>query len=92
MNWVKRIFKIFSWIVNNVKITNSNYSNSHDCNNETRINPATGLPMVNGSLDVAGNPFGAKLSDLHRHNHHHDYSGQNSINTSGGYDPFNNRY
>lgn len=30
------------------------------------VNPATGLPMMGGGVDVAGNPFGV---DLHRHDH-----------------------
>lgn len=28
------------------------------------VNPATGLPMLGGSVDVGGSPYGA---DLHRH-------------------------
>lgn len=31
------------------------------------VNPATGLPMADGAVDVQGNPFGI---DLHRHDHH----------------------
>ena len=38
------------------------------------VNPATGLPMTGGAVDVAGNPYGTEL----RH-HHHDAAG-----TSGG--------
>ena len=40
---------------------------SSDWMNETVINPATGLPMINGigGVDVAGNPYGADLSSDH---------------------------
>lgn len=38
---------------------------SSDWMNETVINPATGLPMINGigGVDVAGNPYGTDLSN-----------------------------
>ena len=29
------------------------------------VNPASGLPMMDDSMDVAGNPFGMDLSDWH---------------------------
>lgn len=36
-------------------------------------NPATGLPMTDGGIDVAGNPFGTNLADYHWHyDWHHD--------------------
>jgi hypothetical protein len=31
------------------------------------INPASGLPMLNGAVDVAGNPFGVNLNDELHH-------------------------
>ena len=36
------------------------------------VNPATGLPMLDGGIDVMGNPLGI---DLHRHDHHHHHDG-----------------
>jgi hypothetical protein len=34
------------------------------------INPASGLPMLNSAVDVAGNPFGSNLSDgMHQATH-----------------------
>lgn len=86
MNWIKLIIKACNWIADNVKVTNAGDKNNAS-KPVTRINPATGLPMVNGGLDVAGNPFGTNLSDWHRQNH---YNSNSSF--SGSYDPFNNRY
>lgn len=39
----------------------------------TRINPATGLPMIGGigGMDVQGNPYGTDLHD-HYHSRTHD--------------------
>lgn len=34
------------------------------------INPANGLPMLNDSIDIEGNPYGTDLS----HDHFHDSS------------------
>ena len=36
------------------------------------VNPATGLPMTGGAVDVAGNPYGNDLR------HHHDAAGTSS--------------
>lgn len=87
MNWMKLIIKAFNWIADNVKHANAGDKNDAS-KRVTRINPATGLPMVNGGLDIAGNPFGVNNSDWHRHNH--QYNSNSSF--SGSYDPFNNRY
>jgi hypothetical protein len=39
----------------------------------TRINPATGLPMIGGGgVDVQGNPYGTDLQDHHHHSSTHD--------------------
>jgi hypothetical protein len=40
----------------------------------TRINPATGLPMIGGigGTDVQGNPYGTDLHDHHHHSSPHD--------------------
>ena len=59
-------------------------------------NPATGLPMMGTVIDVAGNPFGATLSDHHRHDDgHHDThrfdlhdSTSWSSGMGGGHDPW----
>ncbi len=51
-----------------------NYSNV----NEFLINPATGLPMIDGigSVDVAGNVYGSDMTFDHDSHHvtHHDFS------------------
>lgn len=86
MNWMKLIIKACNWIADNVKVANASHQNDAG-KHVTRINPATGLPMVNGGLDIAGNPFGTNNFDWHRQNHH---NGSSSF--SGSYDPFNNRY
>lgn len=81
------------WFFKNIAVPNPNYQNNinHRAsnNNDTKINPATGLPMI-GSLDSMGNSFGSGASDRH-HNCNNDYHRQNSIYNST-YDPFNNRY
>lgn len=59
--------------------------NCENQSNETRYNPATGLPMV-GAMDSMGNSVGSSATD--RHN---DYS-RRSSSYSSSYDPFNNRY
>lgn len=52
------------------------------------VNPATGLPMMGGAVDVGGNPYG---TDLRREDnmatmsggaidHHHDYAGSPTSN------------
>jgi hypothetical protein len=52
----------------------------HDAWDAHRTNPATGLPMVggNGSVDVAGNPYGCDLD-----NHQWD---DNPAWPTGGFD------
>lgn len=60
------------------------------------INPATGLPMVDGAmLDVAGNPYGVDLHhqdhgiDLHQHDHGIDLHHQDhGMDLHGGLDTF----
>lgn len=46
----------------------------HDSCDVSETNPATGLPMMggNGSVDVAGNPYGVYL-DEHDLNNSHDW-------------------
>ncbi|MGT3090782.1 MULTISPECIES: hypothetical protein [Legionellaceae] len=65
---------------------------SYSKSNDTKINPASGLPMI-GCLDVNGNTFGSSSSfdDYHR-NHDNNYRIYSSTNYCNSYDPFANRY
>jgi hypothetical protein len=45
------------------------------------INPASGLPMLNGAVDVAGNPFGVNLTD----ELHHGVGQHHSSDSFGGH-------
>ncbi|HAU1387080.1 TPA: hypothetical protein KKX58_001668 [Legionella pneumophila] len=63
--------------------------NSENQSNETRYNPATGLPMI-GALDSMGNSIGSSASNRNN-DWHNDYS-RRSSSYSSSYDPFNNRY
>jgi hypothetical protein len=66
--------------------------NSSNQSNETRINPATGLPMI-GCLDVNGNSFGTNHSHDHFRRNNDDYCRHfSSTSYSSSYDPFTNRY
>lgn len=57
-----------------------------------RINPATGLPMINpgiGGVDVGGNPFGHDLDrrdDHHSHHAHHDHHHDSFGSTGSSFD------
>lgn len=42
-----------------------------DDDDDTRINPATGLPMI-GATDCMGNSFGCGSPDTYDHSHHWD--------------------
>jgi hypothetical protein len=56
-----------------------------DLHEPPAINPATGLLMMDGqgSVDVAGNPFG---TDLHRHHRDDDWSRHNRWDTGSSFD------
>lgn len=47
------------------------YSGHHSRDHHTGVNPATSLPM-NGSVDIAGNPYGTS-SPTTDHTHHNDH-------------------
>ncbi|HEM7073844.1 TPA: hypothetical protein U2K26_002761 [Legionella pneumophila] len=92
MKWIKIIFKPIIWFFKNLAVPNPNYQNNinqRNNNNETKINPSTGLPMI-GNLDSMGNSFGSSASDRN-HNWNNDYHRQNYSYTSS-YDSFTNRY
>lgn len=57
--------------------------------NQTRYNPATGLPMI-GALDTLGNSIGSSASD--RDNYLNNEYHRHSTYNNSSYDPFNNRY
>lgn len=60
---------LFDWFGNlfhsddGIGSTGSSFDTDHTCS----INPATGLPMIDGcgSVDVMGNPFGMDNDSLH---------------------------
>jgi hypothetical protein len=86
------IFKPFILFCKIIAEPNPNYRSrySHNkTNNDTEINPVTGLPMI-GNLDSLGNSFGTSASDRHS-NWHSDYHRPIQTYTSS-YDPFSNRY
>jgi len=92
MKWIKKIFKPIIFFIKSLSVSNSNYQNDINDftnNNETTINPNTGLPMI-GNLDSMGNSFGSSASDTDYHRYN-DYQHQSSSYTSS-YDPFTNRY
>ena len=47
----------------------------HDTWPATKVNPASGLPMIGdtGSVDAAGNPYGCKQDDRHRFGDNYDW-------------------
>lgn len=57
MKWIKQVIKPFLWIYNNISSPAEESSRKLCRKNDTRINPATGLPM-RGSFDSAGNTLG----------------------------------
>lgn len=102
MNILKRFLKkllksfILDPIVNGLKkkavYAKRHSFHSYSKSNDTKINPASGLPMI-GCLDVNGNTFGSSSSfdDYHR-NHDNNYRIYSSTNYCNSYDPFANRY
>lgn len=93
MKWIKIIFKSIVEFFKSCWVPDPNYqsniNHSSNNNNETKINPSNGLPMI-GSLDSMGNSFGSSAADRNN-SYHDDYHRQNSSYTSS-YDPFTNRY
>lgn len=85
MKWIKILCKPFIWIYNNVDPIETDHITANGKNNETTINPATGLPM-SGAFDSQGNTRGTSALNSH-HDWHNDYSRSYS-----SYDPFSNRY
>lgn len=53
---------------------------------ELHINPATGLPMIDGAVDVHGNVFGSSNVDDFWHNTNEFYSGGSDFSDNGGAD------
>jgi hypothetical protein len=70
--------RLFQWLT--TLFTGSSTPPSAPIDEGPKINPATGLPMINrgiGGVDVGGNPFGLNLDrrdDHHAHHSHHDHS------------------
>lgn len=93
MKFIKKIFKPIVTFFKFVAIPHPDFQNKLNQRtankNETKINPATGLPMI-GSLDSMGNSIGSSASDRNN-NWHDDYHRRNPSYTSS-YDPFTNRY
>ena len=50
----------------------------------TDINPANGLPMIDSSVDVKGNPFGTDFNNDHSSFSSHDDFFKNDHNDFGG--------
>ena len=57
---------LFDWFSDFTSFSGSVWSADQGCDfaNDFEVNPANGLPMVDGigSVDVAGNPFGCDFS------------------------------
>jgi hypothetical protein len=62
-SWIRNWFTEDSTTTAGESITTSSGIGSDD--DGCTVNPATGLPMIDGcaSVDVAGNPFGTDLND-----------------------------
>lgn len=83
LNYKASLSTTKTWKQNNRSFINDSDSFTHNENSfgyhqgyqGTRINPATGLPMM-GNMDVCGNPYGV---DMHICSSSHDFS------SSGGY-------
>jgi hypothetical protein len=75
--------------LNNDNANNQNGSSTQtDINEEqTLINPETGLPMLNGSaVDTAGNPFGVDYSDMAEAQLDYDNLDTNNIDFDSSFD------
>lgn len=85
MKWIKVLFKPFIWIYNNIEpIDEESSCFNSSKKNDTRINPATGLPM-RGAFDTSGNTLGTSSSIWNN-----DYSRSHSSNSC--FNSFNNRF
>lgn len=77
-----RLFKtVFQWFSGDAQVSPSPAV--------MEVNPATGLPMINGvgSVDVQGNPYGVDLAEITTH---HEPSYDDGSNFSSyGFDSFN---
>jgi len=97
MKFIKKILRTFAKIIHfrpfteeeRIEYSKRYSSESYSKSNDTKINPANGLPML-GCLDVNGNTFGTNNSynDYHRNN---DLYRTNSFVNYSSYDSFNNR-
>ncbi|HAU0297851.1 TPA: hypothetical protein ACMGHP_002624 [Legionella pneumophila] len=82
MKWIKLVFKPFIWISNNLDLKDEESSHFNPCRkDDTRINPATGLPM-RGAFDSSGNTLGTSSSSWNNEygRSHSSYSSFNSFN------------
>ena len=59
-------------------------TNSDQPTTGTDINPANGLPMIDSSIDVKGNPWGTDLNNDHSSFSSHDDFFKNDHNDFGG--------
>ncbi|HAU0213580.1 TPA: hypothetical protein JBF28_15175 [Legionella pneumophila] len=85
MKWIKVMFKPFIWIYNNLDpIDDESSCLTSSKMNNTRINPATGLPM-RGAFDTSGNTLGTSSSSWNN-----DYSRSHS--SFSNFNSFNNRF
>jgi hypothetical protein len=76
---------------NDLGMDNAGFSNDVLGSDTMSINPATGLPMVDGmgSVDVAGNPFGTDLNSLDELHSTDDLHGGLDDTFHSGVDDFN---
>ncbi|MCW8445687.1 hypothetical protein OQJ05_16760 [Fluoribacter gormanii] len=82
MKWIKLLFKPFLWIYNNLD-SEVEESTHNSCRKEnTRINPATGLPMK-GAFDSSGNTLGSSSSS---------WNNDCSRSHSSNFNSFNNNF
>ena len=98
MNIIKHIFKTFVKFISIRKFSKEekvDYAKrqsirSKSTFSETKINPATGLPMV-GCLDLNGSSYGTSNSFNDYHRNHEPYRSI-SCTSFSAYNSFNNHY
>jgi hypothetical protein len=79
--------RLFQWLT--TLFTGSSTLPSSPIDEGPRINPATGLPMINpgiGGVDVGGNPFGQDLDRRDDHHAHHDHHHHSFGSASSSFD------
>ncbi len=62
----------------------NNLSNDQPTTGGTDINPANGLPMIDSSVDIKGNPYGTDFNNDHSSFSSHDDLFKNDHNDFGG--------